>query len=89
MDANSDMSCPRCRRLMVARPCCARDGFRPSSRWSPPPLLWACVNCGNYWDPTIARHQQEQAATRAAQAEADRHAKLWEEILRQWKAVAA
>lgn len=84
MDSSPGMTCLRCHGLMVERPCCERDWRAVAMGLRQAISLWSCTNCGECLDETILYHRQMQAA----RVERERHAKLWEEILRQWKAVA-
>lgn len=78
------MECARCHGLMVEQACWEREAWQVSYRWTRPPMMWSCMNCGNCLDRTIAFNRLEQREQMTCQ----RHEQIWEEIVRQMQEVA-
>lgn len=70
------MRCPRCQGLMVSRACCLREWRDVASGWTRGPVMWNCVNCGNYVDTTIAFNR----ALATPETVAQRNERIWRRV---------
>lgn len=70
------MRCARCQGLMVARACCERGWRDVAPRRPRGPVMWNCLNCGNYLDATIAFNR----ALAKPETEAQRNARIWRRV---------
>ena len=70
------MRCARCQGLMVERACCLREWRDVASGWTRGPVMWNCVNCGNYVDMTITFNR----ALAKPETEAQRNARIWRRV---------
>lgn len=70
---------------MVEQASNERDRWQVSSRWGRMPMLWHCLNCGECLDKTILRNR----ALCVERPVDDRRARIWHQIKRLCREVAA